>query len=151
MEEKKLTFSLSLALFCSCSLFVGVVSGHALSEIQRLKQEGHDIQAAVASRTDEPAWADVCMKHLCLPDGTTTLYDCFRGFIEIDWNNDKTHHFRRLHQQTGIPYEQMCFFDNEEWNIQCVSRLGVTCIYTPDGMTRKDWREALAAHGMTDW
>ncbi len=74
-------------------------------------------------------------------DDGTTLSQCFGRFVEISYD-DKKSHFERLHKKTGIPYEEMCFFDNEYWNIKSVSGLGVKCIYTPDGMTRAAWDEA---------
>ena len=75
----------------------------------------------------------------------TRLADCFPdGLIEISYGS-KVHHLERLHQKTGIPFDQMSFFDNEHWNIQDVQRkLPVKCFYTPDGMTKKAWKEALA-------
>ena len=127
-------------------------SSFALAEIQRFKiEKGLDIQAAVASRTDEPGWAATCMQKLALPmDGKTTLADCFGRFISIHSDYDKRHHFRELHEMSGVPYEAMCFFDNEIGNIRSVSKLGVTCIYTPNGMTREAWEEALRLHGMEE-
>jgi len=125
-------------------------ASYALQEINRLRSEGHDIRAAVASRTDEPDWAHICMKHLLLSDGTT-LKDCFDDRIVIDCWKSKTHHLTRLQQQTGVALEEMCFFDNEHWNIECVRKIGVHSVYTPDGMTRGAWKEALKAFGMTDW
>lgn len=128
---------------------------YALAEINRLEAEGHDIQAAVASRTDEPAWAETCMKYLVVQqqhdDGSSlcSLESCFGDRVEISFS-DKKEHFRNLHRQTGIPYENMAFFDNEMRNIRSVKTLGVKCIYTPDGMTRKSWKEALSLFGMED-
>jgi magnesium-dependent phosphatase 1 len=121
----------------------------ALSEINRLRKEGYDIVAAAASRTDQESWANVCPKYLIVHD-ETTLQDCFEDRVDIDCFNDKTHHLRRLHQQTGIAYKDMAFFDNEYWNISCVSKLGVRCFYTPDGMTRSIWKKALTEFGMED-
>ena len=69
--------------------------------------------------------------------------------IQISFNN-KTHHFRRLHQLTGIDYEEMVFFDNEYYNIECVSKLGVKCIYTPDGMMKHHWDEAKQMFGIEE-
>lgn len=37
----------------------------------------------------------------------------------------------------------MLFFDNEMQNCRDVAKLGVTCVYTPDGMTKRLWREGL--------
>jgi magnesium-dependent phosphatase 1 len=82
-----------------------------LLDSNRLRSEGREIKAAVASRTDEPDWAKFCMDHLVVEDGTTPT-SCFGNLVEISYNN-KTHHFRRLHQKTGIPFENMVFFDNE--------------------------------------
>jgi magnesium-dependent phosphatase 1 len=110
-----------------------------------MKKEGYGILAAVASRTDEPSWAFKCMDWLTVHDGST-LTSCF-DHVEISFAA-KEHHFRSLHKQTGIPYERMCFFDNEEWNILSVAPLGVKCIHTPDGMTRDDWKKALSMFDM---
>jgi magnesium-dependent phosphatase 1 len=119
-----------------------------LNEIEKMKSMGFDIQAAVASKTDEPSWARICLAHLVIDDKGTTLGSCFKdGMVEISYGS-KTHHFRRLHQKTGIPYEQMVFFDNEYGNIRDVSTLGVKCYYTPDGMMREDWEKAKAAFGI---
>lgn len=38
----------------------------------------------------------------------------------------------------------MIFFDNEKRNCIDVAPLGVTCIYTPDGLTKSKWDEGLA-------
>jgi hypothetical protein len=93
-----------------------------------------------------------------------TLLDCFGGtkqnnnkkrrhddndLIQISFNN-KSHHFRRLHQITGIPYEEMVFFDNEYCNIRSVAALGVRCIYTPDGMMKHHWDEAKRMFAVDD-
>ena len=37
----------------------------------------------------------------------------------------------------------MLFFDNEIGNCRDVAKLGVTCVYTPNGMTELLWREGL--------
>jgi magnesium-dependent phosphatase 1 len=115
-----------------------------------MRQEGYPIQAAVASRTDEPKWAYICMEHLLIEDGTT-IASCFesRDLIEISYG-DKTQHLQRLHKTTGIPYADMCFFDNEHSNIKTVSKSlpAVKCVYTPDGMTRQAWESAKAMFGL---
>ena len=36
----------------------------------------------------------------------------------------------------------LVFFDNEHYNIKQVAKLGVKCIYTPDGMRKHHWEEA---------
>jgi magnesium-dependent phosphatase 1 len=127
-----------------------MISNHALSEIQRMKNEGHDIQAAVASKTDEPQWARICMDHLVLEDGQTTLADCFGHRVQISYGS-KVRHLQTLHSMTGVPLEEICFFDNEHGNIRDVSRSlpAVKCFYTPDGMTQQAWEQAKAEFGMS--
>lgn len=119
---------------------------YALSEINRLNKEIYDdddkIRAAIASKTDEPSWARSCLKWLTIHDGST-LQSCFRpDLIEISYN-DKSRHLKNLQKTTGIPFESMVFFDNEKWNFLNVRDLGVKCVHTPDGMTRKAWKDAL--------
>jgi Acid Phosphatase len=160
-------------------------SAHALAEINQMKADGYDIQAAVASKTDEPAWAHFCMQHLAIPtksaSNTTSecnasdnnnknnefipMKDCFMmttststssttkssssssSLIEIAFDN-KQYHFRQLHKKTGIPYEDMVFFDNEYGNIRSVSQLGVHSVYTPDGMQHKHWEDVKKEFGL---
>lgn len=106
---------------------------------------GYDIQAAAASKTDEPHWADICLRHLAINKDGKSLNSYFQDgkLVEIDIRS-KTNHFKRLHKKTGVPYEQMAFFDNEYGNIRTVSGLGVKCYYTPDGMTKDHWDQAKA-------
>ena len=121
-------------------------ASYALSEINRLNKERIDeggiIQTAIASCTDKPTWARSCMKWLIIEDGSS-LQSCFHpSLIEIQ-KGDKTKHFESLFRKTGIPYENMCFFDDLEFNIASVAELGVKCIHTPKGMTPNDWDSAL--------
>lgn len=132
-----------------------------MRDIQRLREEhGHDIRAAVASKTDEPQWARICLDHLVLSDGdddknsnnnnnTLLLADCFENRLIEIYYGSKVQHIRNLHQKTGVPFADMCFFDNEHWNVKDVSRQlpDVKCFYTPHGMTRQAWEEAKGKFG----
>nr|XP_048675735.1 magnesium-dependent phosphatase 1 isoform X4 [Caretta caretta] len=51
----------------------------------------------------------------------------------------------RLQQDTGVPFAQMLFFDDEERNIRDVSKLGVTCVLVPNGMTQVLLTQGLEA------
>lgn len=115
---------------------------YALAEIQRLQKQGVDIKAAVASKTDEPDWARICMRHMAIDDGTS-LEDCFQDRVEISFGS-KVGHITRLHQRTGIAFADMAFFDNEQGNIRSVLKglPAVKCYYTPDGMTCEAWEKA---------
>uniref|UniRef100_A0A7S3L5V5 Magnesium-dependent phosphatase-1 n=1 Tax=Amphora coffeiformis TaxID=265554 RepID=A0A7S3L5V5_9STRA len=120
----------------------------ALTEINLMQGEGMDISAAVASKTDEPEWARMCMEHMALDDGTS-LASCFEDRIEISYGS-KVGHITRLHKKTGIPFSEMAFFDNEYGNIRSVSKAlpDVRCYYTPDGMTREAWEKAKTDFGI---
>ena len=58
----------------------------------------------------------------------------------------KTEQFHRLKEKSGVPFDEMLFFDNESRNVREVATLGVCCQYTPDGMTVEHWREGLAKY-----
>lgn len=123
-------------------------SRYALDDIQRLQNDGYPIQIAIASKTDEPNYAYICMNHMTLSDGITTIRDLIVNddLIEISYGT-KVNHMKRLHQTTGISYSDMCFFDNENWNILDVANdkttKDVKCFYTPDGMDKASWIDAL--------
>jgi magnesium-dependent phosphatase 1 len=125
-------------------------SSYALADINRLRSGGHDIRAAIASRTDEPHWARICLKHLVIEDGST-LQSCFPDpkLVEIG-GGSKTGHLHRLHQASGVAFEDMAFFDNEWWNIQDVRKglPAVECVHTPHGMTRDAWDACKRKFGL---
>ena len=132
-------------------------ASYALSEINRMNDNNKEVSSSssssrikvgISSRTDEPNWARQIMQWLTVADGTP-LSQCFTDttLIEISYS-DKSKHFESLARKTGIPYTNMAFFDNEYSNIQSVSRLGVKCYYTPNGMTREDWNNCLLDFGI---
>lgn len=123
-------------------------ASHALSKVNQWKktqQDNGSILAAVASCTDKPSFARQCMEWLVVDDGST-LASCF-DHIEIR-NGDKRQHFASLQRITQIPYENMLFFDDWDFNIESVSSLGVKCIHTPHGMTKDAWEEGIGLFGL---
>lgn len=51
---------------------------------------------------------------------------------------------RLLSQEaSSLPFSRMLFFDDEPRNIADVSELGVTCVHTPDGVTRGAFESGL--------
>lgn len=99
---------------------------------------------AYVSRTTEIEAAHVCLRHLTVSRGDTTMDD-IGHHCEI-FPGCKVHHFRNVHQATGISFDDMLFFDNERRNTADVSKvLGVTSVYTPYGMTRSAWEIGLRA------
>ncbi|XP_040079336.1 magnesium-dependent phosphatase 1 isoform X2 [Ixodes scapularis] len=88
------------------------------------------------------------------PVARTDDPDAARELVTIlDWNKYfpyqeiypgcKITHFKRFHQQTGLPYKQMLFFDDELRNIHDVSTLGVTCIHAQRGMSHGHLEQGL--------
>ena len=77
---------------------------------------------------------------MLVEDGST-LASCFDTMV-IQFG-DKQRHFESLNRISGIPFENMCFFDDTYSNILSVSQLGVKCVHTPKGVTRDAWKKAL--------
>lgn len=93
-----------------------------------------DIAMALASRTEQPPWARELV-------GMLGIAERF-AHAEI-YPSSKLVHFEALQEDSGVPYEEMLFFDDEMRNIREVSTLGVTCVYVSDGMTRAVFDEGL--------
>lgn len=63
--------------------------------------------------------------------------------LKLIYKANKRDHFEKIRQQTGIEYEDMLFFDNQMNNINDVGKLGVKCLYCPDGLSMKSWKKGL--------
>lgn len=100
---------------------------------------------AVASRTKSVQWAHHLLKEF-------GLYDFFQ-YIEI-FPGDKKQHFANLKEMSGIPYQEMLFFDDSRdgryGNCVPVSQLGVLSVHTPNGLYEEEiWTKALNHYN--DW
>ncbi|KAJ4839902.1 hypothetical protein Tsubulata_046877 [Turnera subulata] len=62
--------------------------------------------------------------------------------IFSSWTH-KTEHFQKIHLRTGVPFNSMLFFDDEDRNIQTVSKMGVTSILVDNGVNLGALREGL--------
>lgn len=94
------------------------------------------VKIGVASRTS-------------FPEGAKSLINLYGwnkmvSFKEI-YPGCKITHFRQMKKDSGIEFEDMIFFDNENRNIKDVSSLGVICIFVDSyqGVTKKDVEKAL--------
>lgn len=93
------------------------------------------IAMALASRTEEPVWARQLLDLLAVTDRF--------GLAEI-YPSSKLQHFAALQESSGIDFQAMLFFDDEQRNIVEVETLGVTSIYVPSGMTQDVFDDGLA-------
>ena len=92
--------------------------------LEELKNEHFDL--GIASRTGEPDWARELLDLL-------NVREYFR-YEEI-YPGSKVTHFKRLRNKSGLNYEDMIFFDDEQRNITEVSELGVNCILVKNGIS----------------
>ncbi|GAA5898842.1 Mg-dependent acid phosphatase [Sporobolomyces salmoneus] len=123
------------------------------------------IHIAAASRTHAPKAARQALTELLIP-GSIDSDDLLKGGkAKIDkelvssinlfdsmeiYPGSKITHFQELHKKTGIPYEEMVFFDDESRNRE-VTNLGVTFVLVGNGVNRalfesglESWRKGLA-------
>jgi len=99
------------------------------------KVEAMGCPMALASRTEQPEWA-------------RELLDLMEYRHRFDheeiFPTSKLAHFSNLKRDTGIPYHQMLFFDDEFRNIAEVGELGVKCVEIHRGLDRDAFERGLA-------
>ncbi|KAI9678818.1 MAG: hypothetical protein M1817_005877 [Caeruleum heppii] len=117
---------------------------------------GRGVKVAAASRTCAPELARDMLKLLHVPAGEAAKpgkksLDYF-DHLQI-YPGSKTTHFTRLSGQTGIPYGEMLFFDDENRN-KNVEELGVVMYLVRDGVTKdvvdrgiREWRKRKGRGG----
>lgn len=106
------------------------------------------IQLATASSSLEPSYSYACLggieilPGLCLGDMMSYNQIGRTGAL----SPDKTTHFRELHEESGIPYEEMLFFDDCNWGDHCqrvTKAFGVVSQRTPHGLQWEEFQKAL--------
>jgi magnesium-dependent phosphatase 1 len=104
--------------------------------LARLSAGGHLL--SLASRTSAPAIARELLG----------LLGIARHFAHQQiYPGDKSAHFRTLHEETGVAFADMIFFDDEPRNIDSVARLGVATHLVPAGMNGELLALALRDQG----
>ncbi|PVI04146.1 magnesium-dependent phosphatase-1 [Periconia macrospinosa] len=118
--------------------------------LEALKQKS--ILVAAASRTHDPDLGREMLRLLKVPPSSSSILPSSKSAIDYFDNlqiypGSKTTHFERIHRDTGIPYEEMLFFDDESRN-KNVEVLGVVMYLVRDGVSRgvvdravKEWRK----------
>ncbi|WVR09302.1 magnesium-dependent phosphatase-1 [Kwoniella sp. DSM 27419] len=110
-----------------------------LAELKRRR-----IHIAAASRTSAPDLAREALGLLLVPSeqGEHVKAVSYFNTMEI-YPGSKLRHFKEIHRKTGIPYDQMLFFDDEHRNFETES-LGVTMqLVPPTGTDKKLLKEGL--------
>lgn len=108
--------------------------------------KNRSIPLGVASRTYAPDLARDMLKALHIiptfsdnPAANTRSVRALEYFDHIQiFPGNKTQHFARIHQASGIAYEDMLFFDDEARNRNVEMELGVTFCLVRDGMTMEE-------------
>ncbi|XP_061370855.1 uncharacterized protein LOC133313482 [Gastrolobium bilobum] len=98
---------------------------HAKGILLALKDKGIDV--AIASRSPTPDIATSFLNKLNI-NSMFVAQEIFSS-----WTH-KTDHFQRIHSRTSVPFNSMLFFDDENRNIQAVSKMGVTCVLVEHGV-----------------
>ncbi|KAI3752932.1 hypothetical protein L2E82_24974 [Cichorium intybus] len=99
---------------------------HARGILDALKENKVDM--AIASRSPTRDIAVNFVQKLGI-DSMFVAQEIFSS-----WSH-KTAHFKKIQQQTQVPFKQMLFFDDENRDIEAVSKLGVTSILVNNGVT----------------
>lgn len=119
-----------------------------LATSARWKASG--VLVAAASRTNKGPWARSLLSRMEVPvpagHPPAGRLSELLALVEIR-PGSKRQHFERLQQASGVPYNQMLFFDDARdgayGNCEPVSALGVLSVHTPRGLTRSLFASAL--------
>ncbi|MEM9158559.1 MAG: magnesium-dependent phosphatase-1 [Verrucomicrobiota bacterium] len=96
--------------------------------------EDAGVKMALASRTDQPAWARELIGLLDYGD---------RWDYEEIYPSSKVRHFNALKERSGLEFSEMLFFDDEMRNIEEVGELGVRVVHVRNGFSESDFRRGL--------
>jgi len=110
------------------------------------KYEG--VILAAASSSEEPSYSHACL------EGIEVLPGLFlRDMIQYDQigrtghlTSRKTTHFRALHEESNVPYNEMLFFDDCNWGDHCAdvtANFGVVSQRTPRGMQLSEFHAGI--------
>lgn len=114
--------------------------------LHRLRDAG--VTIAAVSRTSAPNLARQALSLLLVPpkrgdsDQKVQKAESFFDEMEI-YPGSKLKHFKRIHDRTGIPYDEMLFFDDEHRNSE-VEQLGITFCLVRNGTDAQTFERGLA-------
>ncbi|XP_044980277.1 magnesium-dependent phosphatase 1 isoform X1 [Hordeum vulgare subsp. vulgare] len=113
---------------------------HAKGIMCALKEKGVDMAIASRSPTSDIARAFIDKLEL---QPMFVAQEIFSS-----WTH-KTEHFQKIHRKTGVPYKSMLFFDDENRNIQSVSKMGVTSVLVDNGLNLDMFKLGLSNFATT--
>lgn len=127
------------------SLFDG--ARKALREIA-LDPKYEGVIVAAASSSEEPTYSYSCLEGIEVIPGLF-MKDMFK-YTQIGrtghLTSRKTTHFKELHAESGVPYNEMLFFDDCNWGDHCAdvtATFRVVSQRTPRGMQLSEFHAGL--------
>ncbi|CAJ1936137.1 unnamed protein product [Sphenostylis stenocarpa] len=108
---------------------------HSRGILHALKHQRIDV--AIASKSPTPDIATTYLHKLSI----RSMFVAEEIFYS--WTH-KTDHFQKILSKTGVPYNSMLFFDDDDNNIQQISKIGVTSILVRNGLDLEAFRNGLA-------
>ena len=103
------------------------------------------VPVAIASRASEVAWAAEIMRLMAV-DERRTMAEVIGDAPVVVQGGSKVKHLKHIAHLSGVPLDDMLFFDNERSNIMEVEKIGPTCMYCPRGMTDDVFRDGVRLH-----
>jgi len=106
------------------------------------------VKIAVASSSLEPSYSRACINGIEIVDGVTmkNMISFSQIGREGQLTSRKTSHFKLLHEQSGIPYDEMIFFDDCNWGDHVgdlQDAFGVVGVRTPNGLQLDEFHHGL--------
>ena len=112
------------------------------------KPEYKNIQIGVASTSLEPSYSRACIAGIEITEGVY-LKDIVT-YAQIGRSGKltsrKTTHFKLIHEESGVPYEDMLWFDDCNWgdHVGDLNRaFGALGVRTPHGLQIKEFHDGL--------
>ncbi|KAL5562671.1 hypothetical protein UlMin_032418 [Ulmus minor] len=126
--------------YCECRPNSPYLYNDARGILHAFKEKG--VGVAIASRSPTENRANKFLEELRIK----SMFVAQEIFPSPVAGTHKKKHFQNIHSRTGIPYSNMLFFDDENRNIQAVSKLGVTSILVGNGVNLGALRQGLAEY-----
>ena len=111
-----------------------------------------EVKIGVASSSLEPSYSKACIESIEIIEGVTMKDMISYSQIGRDGQltSRKTSHFKLIHEESGIPYDEMIFFDDCNWgdHVGDVNRaFGVIGVRTGGALTMEHFHQCLEKFG----